>query len=88
MALIGPRFGILVWWLLDSVRWERAFANFWWAFLGFIFLPWTTIFFVLVWSPAGLTGFDWIILGLGVLLDIASYSTAGYERRIAYAEGV
>lgn len=88
MAFIGPRFGILVWWLLDSVLWEKAFSSFWVAFLGFIFLPWTTIFYVLVWSPGGLTGFDWVILGLGVLMDIASYSASGYERRMAYAEGV
>jgi hypothetical protein len=88
MTLIGPRFGILIWWLFDSARWELAFSSFWVSLLGFLFLPWTTIFYVLVWSSGGLNGFDWIILGLGVLLDIASYSTAGYQRRVAYAEGV
>jgi hypothetical protein len=29
----------------------------------------------------GVTGFDWIWLGLGVLADIASYSGGGYGNR-------
>jgi len=84
MSLLGPRFGILIWWLMDSLRWEAAFSSFWVAFAGFLFAPWTTIFYVLVWSPGGLRGFDWIILGLGLLLDIASYSSGAYGRRSQY----
>lgn len=84
MALIGPRFGILVWWLFDPTRWEAAIASFWWSFIGFLFLPWTTIFWVLVWSPDGLRGFDWVILGFGVLFDIASWTSGGYGRKSRY----
>ncbi|MEN8238220.1 MAG: hypothetical protein ABFR53_03350 [Actinomycetota bacterium] len=84
MTLIGPRFAILVWWLFDSVRWEAAFSSFWVTFIGFLFAPWTTLFWVLVWTPGGLRGFDWIILGIGVLLDVASYSSGAYGRRTKY----
>jgi hypothetical protein len=38
-----------------------------------------------VWSPGGLTGFDWVILGLGLLLDILSYGSSEYGRRERYA---
>ena len=82
---VGPRAAILVWWLVDTARWEAAFANFLWAFLGFIFLPWTTLAWVAVWSPSGLTGFDWVILALGVFIDIASYASSEYGRRERYA---
>ncbi len=33
----------------------------------------------------GLTGFDWVILALGVFLDIASYGASEYGRRERYA---
>ena len=80
LILFGPRLAILVWWLLDRLRWERAFDSFIWAFLGFLFLPWTTIMYVLVF-PGGVTGFDWIWLGLGLLADIGSYAGGGYGNR-------
>ncbi|MGB5167930.1 MAG: hypothetical protein WBO84_06540 [Acidimicrobiia bacterium] len=85
LLTLGPRAAILVWWLLDTARWEAAFSSFFWAFFGFIFLPWTTLSWVAVWSPGGLTGFDWVILGLGLLLDILSYASSEYGRRERYA---
>ena len=83
LVLAGPRLAILVWWLIDPARWQAAFSNFFWAFLGFIFAPWTTLMWVSV-APGGVTGFDWIILGIGVFADIASYSASAYERREMY----
>ena len=38
----GPRAAILVWWLIEPIRWGAAFALFLWPFLGFLVLPWTT----------------------------------------------
>ncbi len=80
MSLIGPRFGILVWWLMDSARWNRAFDNFFFAFVGFLFLPWTTLAYVATF-PGGINGFDWIILGLGILIDGLAYGGGGYGKR-------
>ena len=80
LILFGPRLAILVWWLIDAARWGAAFNSFIWALLGFIFLPWTTIMYVLVF-PGGVTGFDWIWLGLGLLADIFSYTGGGYGNR-------
>jgi hypothetical protein len=42
--------------------------------LGIIAAPYTTIMYMLVWSPAGLHGFDWVWLFLGVMLDIMKWS--------------
>jgi hypothetical protein len=58
LMLVGPRFGILVWWVADQSRWERAFEGFIWPFLGFVFLSWTTMAFVLVAPNGSLVGFD------------------------------
>ena len=80
MVLIGPRAGILVWWLMDQPRWNAAFDNFLWPFLGFLFVPWTTLAFVLV-SQNGVDGFDWIWLGLGVLADVFSWGGGAYGNR-------
>lgn len=80
LGLLGPRAGILVWWLLQPVRWQAAFSTFIWPFLGFLFVPWMTLMYVLV-APGGITGFDWIWLGIGLALDVATYGGGGYGNR-------
>jgi hypothetical protein len=80
LMLVGPRAAILVWWIVDTARWTLAFSGSWiWPLLGFIFLPWTTLAYVLV-APGGLVLFDWIILGLGFLIDMSSWF-GGYRGR-------
>ena len=81
---LGPRAAILVWWLISPVRWEQAFSSFWWAALGFILAPWTTLMWVAV-APGGITGFDYVWLGLGIFADIATWASSGREGRARYA---
>ena len=81
LVFLGPRAGILVWWLLQPARWNAAFQNFIWPLLGFVFIPWTTMMYVLVF-PGGVTGFDWLWLGLGLLADISWWSGAAARRRV------
>ncbi len=81
LVLFGPRLAILIWWLINPARWAAAFTgSFIWPLLGFLFLPWTTIMYVIVF-PGGVVGFDWIWLGLGLLVDISSYVGGGYGNR-------
>jgi hypothetical protein len=80
LVVLGPRVGIVFWWLVEPARWNLAFDTFIWPFLGFIFLPWTTLMYVLVF-PGGVDGFDWIWLGMGFLLDIFSTAGGGYTNR-------
>lgn len=79
MALIGPRAAILIWWLLDMSRWSNTFDSIIWPIIGAIFLPWTTLAYVLV-APNGVNGIDWIAIAIGIILDLGSYS-GGYRRR-------
>jgi len=79
LLLLGPRAGILVWWLMDNVRWNVTFQSWIWPLLGFIFAPWTTLSYVAVY-PGGIQLFDWLILGIGILLDLSSWF-GGYRNR-------
>jgi hypothetical protein len=80
LVILGPRFGILLWWLLEPARWSLAFDTFLWPLLGFLFVPWTTIMYVLAF-PGGIDGFDWVWLGFGLLADVFSYAGGGYSNR-------
>jgi hypothetical protein len=80
LAAGAPRLALILMWLLTP--WvTRAFrGQFIVPLLGFIFLPLTTVIYVLV-SPRGLSGFDWILLIVGVLIDLGSYGGGAYGRR-------
>jgi hypothetical protein len=77
----GPRAAIVVWWLADPIRWNATFSSVIWPILGVLFAPWTTLTYALV-VPGGVNGFDYVWIGMAVLVDIASYSAGGvYSRR-------
>jgi hypothetical protein len=80
LVLLGPRVAILVWGLAQPVRWEAAFSTFVWPLLGFLFFPWTTLMYVTV-APAGVTGLDWLWLGIAFFADIVSYTGGAYGNR-------
>jgi len=93
LAVLGPRIFGGFWWIFSPVRWEKAFTDFaggnlWWIWpvLGIIFLPWTTIMYVIV-SPGGVLGWDWVWLGLMLVADILSYTGGAARRRIPGYEG-
>ena len=82
LFLLGPRFATLIWWLINPVRFSSAFSSFIWPILGIIFAPWTTLMYLIVWSPVtGVYGLDWLWIGLAVLADIGMYVGGGYGNR-------
>ena len=85
MAAFFPRLGMLVLWLARPNLVSAAFGDSWLIPLaGVVFLPFTTLFYVLLYHPGvGLYAFDWIWIGLAVLLDL-SHWFGGYTQR-AYA---
>ena len=88
LVFLGPRAGILIWYLVNPTLWARAFPQTWvWPLLGSIFLPWLTLMYVLVFQ-GGIVGLDWLWLGLALAADIVSYSGGGYgnRRRLGYGE--
>jgi len=84
LALIGlatPRFAIFLMWLFSD-RLAHAFGSFLEAFLGFLILPFTTFFYAVAYAtPGGVRGFGWILVGLGLVFDIGSYTGGDAARR-------
>ncbi len=77
-----PRLATLFIWLARPVYFSSAFGGSWfWPLLGIIFLPFTTLMYILVWSPGGLVGFDWFWIVLAVMLDIGHMGGVGYANR-------
>ena len=81
VALISPRFAIFLVWLFDRDRMSAAFNSFWIALLGFLFLPWTTLAWAVVYAPVrGVTGFGWFVVILAFLADISTH-VGSYQAR-------
>ena len=81
ILLLGPRIGILVWYIFTPLYVNSAFDSFIWGFLGWLFLPWTTLMYIAIY-PGGIIGFDWILLGLGIFADMATYFGGYRERQV------
>ena len=79
--LVGPRVALIFMWLFSDLV-TRAFPNFLFPLLGTIFLPFTTIFYVLAYQPAfGIDGFGWFFVILGLIIDISSYGGGWWGNR-------
>ena len=74
LLLAGPRLAMLVWWIFNPIYVNAAFDHWIWGILGWIFLPWTTLMYTIVWSAGGVHGANWLAVALGVFLDLLSYS--------------
>ena len=80
----APRFGLFFWWLFDTRYVNAAFSNFLIAIVGFLFLPWTTLMWVLVY-PGGISMVNWLFLGIAFLIDMGTYFGGGREGRRRYS---
>jgi hypothetical protein len=78
----APRLAFLFLWLFTSMV-NDAFDTFIWPLLGFIFLPFASIMYVLLYNPVtgGLSGWGWFWVILAVFLDLGSYSGSAYTNR-------
>lgn len=71
-AWISPRFVLALLYLFTS-RLTIAFSSGWEGILGFFFVPYTTLFYALVYRPgSGVHGLGWFIVAVGFLLDLSS----------------
>jgi hypothetical protein len=86
IAALSPRLAVILMWIFTP--WvDRAFGPVIWPILGVIFLPITTLLYVIVWNTngRGVHGWEWLLVILGVFADLASYaSRAAGRRRPAY----
>lgn len=91
IILIGafaPRVGIVLLWLFTNEL-TQAFESFWIGLLGFALLPFTTLLYALVYTPAtGVDGFGWFLVGIGFAIDLAHWfggaRSRDQDRRRAY----
>ena len=82
LAGFFPRIAAILIWLARPAMWSAAFNGGWLIpLLGVIFLPFTTIMYVILWSPTGLTGLDWLWLVLAVVLDLMHYGQTAYSNK-------
>ena len=80
-ASVAPRLVLLFMWIVGP-RVSAAFNNFLVPLLGLIFLPYTTIMYVLVWNlGTGLSGWDWVWVLLGVGLDAMKWGQIFNKRK-------
>jgi hypothetical protein len=81
LAFLGPRLAIFLLWLFTTYT-TRAFDNFLLPFLGFLFLPWTTIAFAIAQNEfGGPSGIGLVIIALGLLADIGVLGGGARSRR-------
>ena len=74
-ALIGPRVALVFTWIFSGMI-GRAIDSWFVALLGFLFLPWTTLAYVVFYDVGpGLEveGIEWFLVGLAFVIDITSY---------------
>ena len=80
-GFLGPRVALFFWWIFgDKV--DVAFDSWIWPLLGLIFLPWTTLAYVIAWGPVhDVSGWGWLLVALGFAADIATYSARSAKSR-------
>jgi hypothetical protein len=86
IAAFSPRAALILMWIFTP--WvDRATSGFFWPLLGLVFLPITTLLYVILWNTGGygVDGWEWILVGLAVFADLVSYGGGMYGRRAAGA---
>jgi hypothetical protein len=84
-SLITPRFVLVILWLFTHYL-AHAYGSWFWPFLGFFFLPTTTIAYAIAqneFSPKGsinATGVIFIVLGVAVDLGLVGGSARSRRR--------
>jgi|MudIll2142460700_1097286.scaffolds.fasta_scaffold1934257_2 hypothetical protein len=81
-GMLGPRLAILVWYLVNPLRWRATFDTWVWPLLGSLFLPWTTLAYVVVMRNGNIDGLlEWLLILVGVLFDLSSHGGGVRSRK-------
>ena len=81
VSAFSARLALFLVWLFTD-RLTIAFRSGWEGILGFIFIPYATLFYALVYAPGkGVDGFGWVIVALGLLHDLSSSVLGSRARR-------
>ncbi|MGI9602258.1 MAG: hypothetical protein ACR2QE_10260 [Acidimicrobiales bacterium] len=83
-SLIGPRFALGYVWIFTTLV-DRAYDNTIVPVLGFVFLPWTTLVYALVYDGNNVSSIGWFFVALAAFGDFSSLAAAHRGRRMHYA---
>ena len=87
-AAVAPRLVLVLAWIFGS-RWDAVWGgDFLLPVLGILFLPYTTIMYLLAWSPAigggaNIEGWDWMWIVMGLFLDVMKWGQMLANRKEA-----
>jgi hypothetical protein len=83
LAAFFPRVALALVWVARPALVSVAFGNvFLWPLLGLIFLPLTTLFYVVLYRPGvGVTGFEWFWIALALVFDLGNWFGSYSQRR-------
>jgi amino acid transporter len=80
IGVIVPRLLIIAWWLNDPARWGKVFDGPILPLFGFLFFPWTTIWYT-VFQPTGFDIFSLILLVFAVLVDLGTWGVGYFSNK-------
>ena len=81
LAAFAPRLLVIFAWIARPAYFDAVFDTWVIPLLGLIFLPFTTVMWLLLGSPpAGVTGFDWFWIVLAIFLDLGHYANTWAQR--------
>jgi hypothetical protein len=84
LSMVSARLALLFVWIFTTLV-DRAFDNFFVPLVGLLFLPWTTLVYVLVYAPVrGVNPFGWFLVALAVIADVSSWGRSRVEQRARY----
>jgi hypothetical protein len=83
-AAVAPRLVLILAWIFSD-RWRLVWQDDWiMPLLGIIFLPYTTIMYLLTWTlTGGIEGWDWLWIIIGLFLDFMKWSQMFANRKEA-----
>ncbi|MDO8733165.1 MAG: hypothetical protein Q7L55_11470 [Actinomycetota bacterium] len=83
LGFLGPRLALLYAWIFTPRVSDAFSGNFFLPLLGLLLLPWTALAYCAAWSVAGgVSGIGWLVVALGFLFDIGSYSSRSASQRM------
>ena len=82
-ALFMPRLAIVLVWLFGGNYLGSAYQTVIWPFLGFLFMPLTTLAYAWAWHQGNgsVAGFGLVVVVIAVLLDLGLLGTSESSRR-------
>jgi hypothetical protein len=80
LALISPRLALGLLWIFTG-QVDQAFESNWVPVVGFVFFPWTTFVYAIVWTAGDVSSGGWVLVALALLADVSSWAAKAHTAR-------